>query len=150
MNELGNNIKEILLLDFEKKFNKDNFFIVDIKIYRNLKKILIIVDGLRELSIDDCVTINRYLRENNSLLDEYDLEVSTPGIGSKIIDIRQLYKRQGKMFSIDVDGQIKRGILKEIKGDMLFFEINEKKGERNVMSILFNKDKNIIKEVIMF
>ena len=90
--------------------------------------IRVLVDTPEGISIDDCVNISRFLNENlDRGVEDYSLEVSSPGLGGAFMvkqqyeknlgrDIEVLYangiKEKGKLLSVS-----DTGFVLEVKGE---------------------------------
>jgi len=100
---------------FNKKYTHTSIFLVDIQI-QNDNKILIFADSDTGISIDKCVEISRYisscLDETESILENYALEVSSPGLNQALKVKRQYKKNIGRMLSVTLnDGSVEQGRL---------------------------------------
>src|SRR5690606_26263026 len=83
----------------EKIGDRDDLFIVSIKMQSN-GVLAILLDGDQGISIDDCVQVSRHvgfhLEEENVIENAYRLEVSSPGIDSPLVLLRQYTKNIGR------------------------------------------------------
>jgi ribosome maturation factor RimP len=82
------------------------------------KKLLIMVDGDKGVTIDDCANISRKL---SKLLDEmgllqgqYHLEVSTPGVDHPLTFTRQFHKQVGRRLRVTTGGKTEEGLLERV------------------------------------
>ena len=77
-------------------------------------RISIFIDGDSGVTIDDCVALSRHIE--NSLdrdKDDFELNVSSAGIGQPFVNLRQYLKNIGKPVEIILnDGNTLRGILR--------------------------------------
>ncbi len=126
-----------------QKIEGTEIFFVDVLI-RHGNSILILLDKPESISIDECVGISRFI---NSKLDreieDYDLEVSSPGLGYPFKVKEQYLKNIGKVVEVVMKDGIK------FSGKLLNFS-----GERVEMEILVkdksdNKRKNLVPEKIV-
>ena len=93
----------------------ENLFIVDV-IYSlkqgPSKKMMVIVDGDKGVTIDDCVYISRELSkildETNLVDDHYLLEVSTPGLDHPLKLKRQYKKNVGRSLKVHFKDKISK------------------------------------------
>ena len=98
-------------------------FIVDVKLSsrKGPKKLLVIVDGDRGVSIDDCAAISRRLSkaldEAGMLEDQYMLEVSTPGVDQPLTLVRQYQKHIGRRLKVTASGTSHEGLLEALNSD---------------------------------
>ena len=130
-------------------------FVLHVKVLDRLKpaKITIIVDGDDGITIDDCARLSRSLTDSineTSLLDDYNLEVTTPGVDQPLKLLRQYKKHVGRNVKIDLkENEVVRGKLISIEGEVVVVE-EEKKGqskksEKITKSINFNQiDKTFV------
>jgi ribosome maturation factor RimP len=95
---------------------KEGFFVVDIKISTG-NKIMILVDAFEGANIKDCIEISRFIESNLDRDEEdFELEVSTPGLG-KALKVPEQYK---KNIGRNVTVQPREG--KEITGELISFD----------------------------
>ena len=89
-------------------------FLVDIKVDSN-NRILVHVDKMEGISIDDCVRVSRALEAKlDRDMEDFALEVSSPGLDAPFRVLRQYEKSIGKMVSVKcTDGSQFQGLLKE-------------------------------------
>jgi len=89
----------------------------------NLKILVDFKEG--GISLEECASLNRkiylYLEENNLLKEEYNLEVSSPGIMKKYTHPRDLIRVKGRQIWVKVEGE---GEIKEYQGRCLGVEDN--------------------------
>ncbi|MBX7243446.1 MAG: hypothetical protein K1X92_17030 [Bacteroidia bacterium] len=114
-------------------------FIVEIAIKRQKKAILLIrIDTDNGIKIDECITISRavgkWLDENEPFDFEYNLEVTSPGIGEPLLLKRQYLKEIGrKVRVISKKGEVWEGKLSEVMDTEIQLELElpkkKKKGE---------------------
>ncbi len=96
----------------------DNTFIVDIKISTS-NKINILIDSITGTTIKDCITVSRNIENNlDREVEDFELEVSTPGL-SEAFKVPQQYK---KNIGRQVETQLKDG--HKIKGELKSFDGN--------------------------
>ena len=96
-------------------------FIVNVKL-SSLKgpgKLLLVVDGDRGVTIEDCAAISRRLSkaldDAGLLQDQYLLEVSTPGVDHPLTLQRQFYKNVGRRLKVTAGGQTVEGLLEGVE-----------------------------------
>ena len=92
------------------------------------------MDGDKGISIDDCATLSRtfaaLLDEENSL-ENYALEVTTPGLDQPLRLKRQYVKNIGREVKIQLkDKKIERGKLVESTEDTVVIEHEVKEGKQ--------------------
>ncbi|NJM26934.1 MAG: ribosome maturation factor RimP [Bacteroidia bacterium] len=93
-------------------------------------KLLVIVDGDKGISIDDCADLSRKLSEAldelNLVDDRYTLEVSTPGLDQPLKLTRQYYKNIGRRLKVKFVAarqQPKEGILSAVNDDGIVLDL---------------------------
>jgi len=96
---MGNISKEKIsniVEDYFKEFNETDKFLVDVKITPQ-NKIMVFLDGDKGITVSDCAEISRYI-ENffDRSREDFELEVSSAGIGKPLIKIRQYQKNIGR------------------------------------------------------
>jgi ribosome maturation factor RimP len=125
-------IKELV----EQSLADQNHFLVDLVVNSksNPIKITVVLDGDKGISIDDCATLSRtfatLLDEENSL-ENYALEVTTPGLDQPLKLKRQYVKNIGREVKIQLkDKKIERGKLVESTEDTVVIEHEVKEGKQ--------------------
>jgi len=118
-----------------------DLFIVAVKV-SNTNRITILADTKNGITIDECVSIHRYVE--NSLdrdKEDFELQVSSPGLDSPFGVIGQYYKNEGKKVEvIDNEGSKFTGKLKNITtgGFELETEVKVKGKTKELKDISFN------------
>ena len=119
-----NKIKELV----EQKIEGTETFLVDVKVSL-ANKISIYIDNDKGLAIKDCVQISRHV-ENSLNRDEedFELEVSSPGLDEPLKVLRQYIKRVGKEIEVLLnDGKKMTGTLAEATNEGIIVEEKLKK-----------------------
>lgn len=102
--------KRVIELIEEKIADREDLFIVSVKMRPN-KILEILLDGDQGVNIDDCAQVSRHvgfhLEEENVIDNAYRLEVSSPGIDSNFVQIRQYQKNIGRMVQIKLSDNTK-------------------------------------------
>lgn len=95
-------------------------FIVDIWVDRS-NKIFVEVDKPEGITIEECVNISRAVENSlNREIEDYDLEVSSPGLTEAFKVVEQYHKNCGKIVDIiKKDGQKINGLLKCADNDCI-------------------------------
>ena len=143
----------------EDKLKDTGGFLVEVKIQPH-KKILVYVDKENGITISDCVKISRHLESNlesTGLLEDHELEVSSPGLDQPLKVLKQYYKYIGKKIRITtIDAKEKKGILSSVHNEgielaeIIIKKENKKRKEETVNNFLsFNQIKET-KIVISF
>ena len=110
------------------KLTDPSQFIVDVLIlgHKGPKKVLIIIDSDKGITIDDCAALSRELSkwfDESQLLDEnYMLEVSTPGLDQPLKLKRQYYKNIGRRLKIVLPETTLEGKLVEVTEENIRIE----------------------------
>lgn len=111
-------------------------FLVDLVVNSksNPLKITVVLDGDKGISIDDCATVSRtfsaLLDEENSL-ENYALEVTTPGLDQPLKLKRQYVKNIGRDVKIQLKyKKIERGKLVESTEGSIVIEHEVKEGKK--------------------
>ena len=103
-------------------------FIVDVLIlgHKGPKKVLIIIDGDKGITIADCAALSRELSkwfDESQLLDEsYMLEVSTPGLDQPLKLKRQYVKNIGRRLKVVLPETTLEGKLVEVTEESIKIE----------------------------
>ncbi|HKZ38089.1 MAG TPA: hypothetical protein VJ184_10580 [Chryseolinea sp.] len=103
-------------------------FIVDVLIlgHKGPKKVLIIIDGDKGITIEDCAALSRELSkwfDESQLLDEsYMLEVSTPGLDQPLKLKRQYVKNIGRRLKVVLPETTLEGKLVEVTEESIKIE----------------------------
>ena len=120
-------------------------FLVDIKVDSN-NRILVYVDKMEGISIDDCVRVSRALEAKlDRDMEDFALEVSSPGLDAPFRVLQQYEKSIGKMVSVQcTDGSQHQGLLKEAdeKGIRLEIPAGKKGGEPERQLLSFTEIKS--------
>ena len=79
-------------------------------------KIFILVDTKVGVTIDECAELHRHIENNlDRETEDFELQVSSPGLDSPFMVIEQYYKNEGKKVEVvDDEGQKYSGILNNI------------------------------------
>jgi ribosome maturation factor RimP len=111
----------------EEAIADSNIFLVDVSVGAG-NKIIILADSLDGLSIDDCVRINRFIEANlDREIEDYELEVSSPGIGQNFKVVGQYRKAINRTVEVSlIDGRSYTGILSEVNLTGIDLEVEEK------------------------
>ena len=111
----------------EENIQDTDFFIVDISISSS-NKIRVIIDGMKGVGIDDCVRISRAIESNfDREQEDFELEVSSFGIGQPLKKNLQYEKNLGRKIEITDENNIKhQGILKNHSENSITIEIIKK------------------------
>lgn len=105
--------RSIIVQLAEEKLSAGDNYLVDVMIKPG-NMIVVEIDNDEAVSIDDCVTLSRYLEEHlDRDTEDYELEVGSAGITSPFKVLRQYLKYIGKEVEILLKSGVKlSGILK--------------------------------------
>ena len=127
-------LKDIITELAEQSLPGNEFFIVEVKVTgkTNQQKVLVIADGDKGISIDDCADLSRRLGEaldkTDLLPGAFHLEVSSPGADEVIKNPRQYVKNAGRRLEIlNEDDELIIGKLEEIKENSIVITPEAKK-----------------------
>ncbi len=125
----------------EKIADRADLFIVRIKMHNN-GILEILLDGDKGISIDDCVAVSRHvgfhLEEEDVIDRAYRLEVSSPGIDSPLLLLRQYIKNIGRNVRLKLaDGRKEEGKLLSATDSLVVLEQQVKeKGKKAELKIV--------------
>jgi ribosome maturation factor RimP len=120
----------------EKNLKDDSQFIVEViaSLRKRPNKLIVIVDGDRGVTIDDCADLSRALSEtldkNDVLKDPYMLEVSTPGLDHPLKLRRQYYKNKGRQVRVKTKEALLEGLLMDVNEQQITLELRSGKGKK--------------------
>lgn len=120
----------------EKNLKDDSQFIVEViaSLRKRPNKLIVIVDGDRGVTIDDCADLSRALSEtldkNDVLKDPYMLEVSTPGLDHPLKLRRQYYKNKGRQVRVRTKEALLEGLLMDVNEQQITLELQSGKGKK--------------------
>ena len=87
----------------EPELKKRNLFLVDLKSSGG-KKYEVFIDGEQNVTIDECAEVSRYLEgildEGALVPEDYNLQVSSPGMSNPLKVPQQYKKRIGRVLDI--------------------------------------------------
>lgn len=123
--------KEYIKKLVEEVTEGTNIFLTRLDI-DNSGKINIYLDSETNVTIDDCVKVSRYIEKNLSLVTEdYQIDVSSHGIGNPLTDARQYNKHIGHLLQIKtIENQTIKGKLINFEKEKLTIEIQKNKKEK--------------------
>jgi ribosome maturation factor RimP len=124
--------------------NGTKLFLVAVKV-NSSNRITVLADRNEGITIDECAELHRYLEKNlDRNLEDFELQVSSPGLDMPFLVIEQYYKNEGRKVAIvDNDGLKYTGIMKNVtKGGFdLETEIKLKGKPIEIKDIPFNFDQ---------
>jgi ribosome maturation factor RimP len=124
----------------EDKLNETDIFLVDITVSSS-NKIIMTIDKAKGVGIEECVEISRFINDKlDREIEDYELEVSSPGLLSPFKVIKQYIKNIGKEVEVLENNGIKH------KGILL--AVNEKNIELNEYKMIVVEGKKRKQPVI--
>ncbi len=130
-------IKEIA----DEHLKGSDAFLVAIKI-SSANRITLLVDRKEGITIDECAALHRYIESRlDRNIEDYELQVSSPGLDLPFVVLEQYYKNEGKKIEvIDAEGSKYVGVLKDVTsgGFELEAEVKAKGKTREVKDLSFN------------
>ena len=111
-----------------------SLFVLDVHVTAGkVARIRVVLDGDRGVTIEDCTLVSRELNEKISGLgvDDYHLEVTTPGVDQPLKLPRQFPKHVGRNLKMVFrDGKVVQGKLLELVADQLRVSVETEKKPR--------------------
>lgn len=148
--ELSDEIRKLA----ETHLKDESHFVVEVitNLRQQPKKLLVILDGDKGISIDDCAELSRELSsaldEGNLISDAFVLEVSTPGLDQPLKSKRQYVKNIGRKVKVKMKEKTVEGKLaavQESKIEVLQQSGSGKKKEEKMVEIPFEEiDKTFV------
>jgi ribosome maturation factor RimP len=142
--ELSDEIRKLA----ETHLKDESHFVVEVitNLRQQPKKLLVILDGDKGISIDDCAELSRELSsaldEGNLISDAFVLEVSTPGLDQPLKSKRQYVKNIGRKVKVKMKEKTVEGKLaavQESKIEVLQQSGSGKKKEEKMVEIPFEE-----------
>ena len=132
------------------------FFVLDVTVSSTKTgRIRMVIDGDRGVTIDDCAEISRELNQRIDglkVLEDYNLEITTPGVDQPLKSERQFPKHIGRELKVELnDGRTVKGKLKAItpEGFQLEEEVKKVKGKPQQASLTEFSFKDIKKTFVL-
>lgn len=134
-------IKQTITDIVNQKLINSTVYLLSVKVGGGKIAVTIESEGL--VSINDCTMISRGLHselENSSVFENYELEVSSPGMDEPLIDVRQYRKRLNQLVDVvTIDGLKQEGKLLSVNQDVgITLEIVESRkinGKKQITTI---------------
>jgi len=121
-----------------------DLFLVAVKVSAS-NKITILADTKKGITIDECALLHQHIENGlDRETEDFELQVSSPGLDSPFSVIEQYYKNEGqKVAVVDDEGQKYTGVLKNVtKGGFdLETEVKIKGKAKEVKDLPFNFDQ---------
>ncbi len=132
--------------DFYKDSDK---FLVDLNI-TPANHITIFIDGDNGIKVSDCIDLSKHIETFfNREIEDFELEVSSAGIGKSFLVMRQYYKNIGKDIAVVTNEGAKiKGKLTEVTSEQITLDIKgflskkqQKETDNTLTNILFKEIK---------
>jgi ribosome maturation factor RimP len=122
-------------------------FLVNI-MFNPLKRITVYIDCENGITINECAKISRKLKEiAGESLDDYDLEISSPGLGDPLLLPQQYKKNIGRNVEILlISGEKITGLLKAMKEECIYIDeekLIKEEGKKKKQLKVFNHTINL-------
>jgi ribosome maturation factor RimP len=121
--------------------NGTGLFLVTVKV-SNANRIIVLADKKEGITIDECAAIHRHIENGlDRETEDFELQVSSPGLDTPFAVIDQYYKNEGKKVEVtDNEGSKYTGRLKNVTagGFELETEIKTKGRSIDIKDISFN------------
>ena len=118
-------------------------FLVAVKV-STANRITVLADTLNGITIDECAALHQHIGKSlDSNVEDFELQVSSPGLDMPFIVIEQYRKNEGKRVElVDSEGTKFSGILKNVTigGFELETEVKVKGKTREIKELSFNFD----------
>lgn len=135
------NLQTLIKEALEVKLADSSVFLVNLQIVEDKKRINVFLDGDTAVSIEDCTSVSRDLREKlieaGVEMDEYETIVSSPGVEYPLINHRQYNKHIGRTFAVQTaDNTLLTGNLISATETEIELEIVEGKGKNKTLTLV--------------
>lgn len=127
-------------------------FLVGIKVSSS-NRINVLVDTMEGITIDECADLHRHIERGlDRDVEDFELQVSSPGLDMPFAVIEQYRKNEGKKVAVlTLDGVKHTGILKNVtKGGFELtteIKVRGKAGEKKDLSFNYDQIKSV-KEIL--
>lgn len=129
-----------------------DIFLVAVRV-SSTNRITVLIDKKNGITIDDCVALHRHIESGlDRDVEDFELQVSSPGLEMPFSVIEQYYKNEGrKVAVVDNDGTKYTGMLKNVTagGFELETEVKEKGKAKTLKEISFNFDQIKTTKVVL-
>lgn len=99
-----------------------DLFLIDLKFSAD-NKIMLVVDGLKGVTVKECMRMSRHIEHNlDRDLEDFSLEVSSPGATEPLVDKRQYIKNLGRILEVQTADEKLEGTLTEANNEQVVLE----------------------------
>lgn len=97
---------------------KPGYYVVEVSVDKN-NSIVVEIDSADAISIDDCESLTRFIEGRlDREVEDYDLEVGSPGLTSPFRVVQQYYKYEGSDVEVlDSEGKKHKGVLCDVSDE---------------------------------
>jgi ribosome maturation factor RimP len=122
-----------------EKLASGEYFVVSLDISTS-NRIKLFVDSMKGITIEECVEFSRAIEHNlDREIEDFDLEVSSPGLDLPLKVHQQYIKNIGRYLSITTNENQKiKGLLKKVDEKLIVVEVEQKtkiEGQKNKLLI---------------
>lgn len=140
--QIQNMIAKEKVREIMKEYLRESkIFLVDVRVGAS-NRITVLADSKEGITIDECAAIHRHIESRlDRDIEDYELQVSSPGLDAPFIVLDQYYKNEGRRVEvIDSDGMKITGILRNVNngGFELETEIKSKGKPKELKDVSFN------------
>ena len=130
----------------EGDLSEKGFFVVDILV-KPSGKIMVFADTFKGITLEDCISITRLIEsKTGSGLEDYELEVSSPGLDNPLKLPVQYQKNAGRLIRIvNTDGDTLEGRIKEADDKKVVLETMMKKNKAGNQSQFIDIEYKTVK-----
>jgi ribosome maturation factor RimP len=118
-------------------------YLIDVRV-SSTNKILVFIENDVNVSIQDCIQLSKHIEHSlDREMEDFELEVSSPGIDQPFRNMRQYKKYCGK--EVDVllkNGEKMKGLLSKVEETSIEIEPSSSKKSVKKATSENNKDKN--------
>ncbi|NLA49224.1 MAG: ribosome assembly cofactor RimP [Bacteroidales bacterium] len=117
-----------------------DMFLVSLKV-STANRITVLADTMKGITIDECAELHRFLEKQlDRNIEDFELQVSSPGLDSPFRVIQQYYRNEGNMIELtDINGEKFAGKLKNVSD-----------GGFELETVIKNRDKTSPVEELSF
>lgn len=108
----------------EEVLPKWDLFLVEVTV-KPTNRISVFVDSLKGVTVEECIAVSRYVESKlNRDTEDFDLEVSSPGLDNPLKLPMQFVKNIGRLLEVvTIDGQKTIGRLTGVEGEMIRLDV---------------------------
>jgi len=121
-----------------------DLFLVAVRVSSS-NRITVLADTKAGITIDECAGLHRHIeKELDRNVEDFELQVSSPGLDTPLGVIEQYYKNEGKKVTVlDNEGLKYSGVLRNVTvgGFDLETEVKDKGKAKEIKEIPFNFDQ---------